>query len=322
MRYIKILCFLLLLVSPLAAARGQEKDIPARPRLRHEWDGFAAGSSAQVQRKRIVYDDNGAVESSSTIKTTSTLVSRENGFNEIRSKLVIDIAGKVFNPDPTSSHSGGVSEKPGQKVKYEFLLKEKLNIDDQEFECKKFQVTIESSVGRRISRVWMCNQYPFVLKSESVVTLKNSNTAVRTAANIVALNMPMEVLTDIKSGVVIRIVTETEGSRAVTLQGSCPDVPGGVVWHSKKVVVDGKLQEESYLRLIAYRSEREVEVSKPDRPRRSGVISRIKQNRNKPPKDEGGRKDDERKRACHGVSSGDLFVRNSYRNDPFSSQTD
>jgi hypothetical protein len=316
MRYIKFLCFFALLFSPLAeTTRGQENAVPTRPRIRREWDDFAVGSWTEVQRKRIVYDEEGSIESSSIIKTTSTLLSRENGFSQIRTKLEIDIAGKLFNPDPSSLRLGGVSEKPGEKVTYEHLLTEEIEVDDQEFKCDKFQVTIESDSGRRISRVWICDKYPFVLKMESVVTSKNSNKAVRTKASIIALDMPIEVLSDIKSGVVIRIITETDDSRAVTLEASCPEIPGGLVWQSKKVVVGGKLQEESSLRLIGYRSERVLEVVH-DRPRRSGVISRIKQNRNnKAVKDQAGRNDEDRKRSCHSdlsSASRDL-VRTSHR---------
>lgn len=229
---------------------------PSRPNIRREWEGFAPGSSARIQRKRIVYDEEGQIESTTTIKTMSTLVSRKEGLHTLRMQLEIDVAGQVFEPPPNTVHYGQVSEKPGEKVTSEHLGAEKLEIDHEEFPCQKYQVTIESDAGRRITRLWLSEVYPYVLKSEAVLTANNSESAERISAHVIAMDMPFEVLSEFKSGVLVHIVSEKDAIRSVTIEATCPDVPGGIIWHTKKILVDGQLQEESHLRLIEYRSER------------------------------------------------------------------
>jgi hypothetical protein len=278
-RFLGIILLFAVLATP-TIAESQEKAVSRRPRLRREWEGFAPGSSAQVQRRRIVYNQDGEVESSTTLQTTTTLVERADGFNSVKMQLKIDVGGTIFRPDPSTVRFGAVSEKPGEKVSTEHLGTESLTIGNEEFECKKYKITVESESGRRVSRVWVSEVYPYVMKSEATVSEKDGNGTVRITANIVAMEMPIEVLSEVKSGVVVRIVSETDESRSVTLEASCPEVPGGLIWHSKKVLVKGQLQEESHLRLTEYRSEREANAPPIVEPRRR-LLHRLK-NRNRP----------------------------------------
>lgn len=282
----RLLSLALLIAATLASipstARSQDSantttDAPKRLRLRREWEGFAPGSSAQVQRRRIVYNEEGDVESSTTLETKSTLVSKQDGFNSVKMELKIDVAGRIFEPDANTLRFGPLSQKPGEKVETEHIGEEVLEVDDEQFKCQKFQVTIESESGRRQSRVWVSDVFPYVLKSEAVLTTEETEVAERISSSVIAMDMPIEVLSEVKSGAVMRIVTESDGKRSVTLEASCPDVPGGLVWHSQKVLVDGQLQEESHLRLIEYRSERDA--SDGELPPRRRLLPRLKRKR-------------------------------------------
>lgn len=270
---------LMAVATTTTSTEAQEKPASKRPRLRREWEGFAPGSSAQVQRRRIVYNDKGEVESSTTLQTTTTLLERADGFNAVKMQLKIDVAGTVFSPDPNTVRFGAVSEKPGETVETEHLGTEKLTVDNEEFECRKYNITVESESGRRQSRVWVSDIYPYVMKSEATVTAKDGNESERITASVIAMDMPIEVLSEVMSGAFVRIVSETDESRSVTLEASCPDVPGGLIWHSKKVLVKGQLQEESHLRLIEYRSERNAGDPPVVQPRRR-LLPRLKRKRN------------------------------------------
>ena len=70
---------------------------------------------------------------------------------------------------------------------------------------------------------------------------------------VIALNMPVKVMTEIKPVSVIKVVDERQTGRTVTIAHLCDDVPGGTVWQSSKEInKEGSVVRRSVLNLVDY----------------------------------------------------------------------
>ena len=81
-----------------------------------------------------------------------------------------------------------------------------------------------------------------------------------TLSEVVALDMPQRVLSEIKNVACIKTVQKTPKGAVTTLAMSSPDVPGGVVSQTtKETDTTGRLVRRSTLELLNYGSRPEAE---------------------------------------------------------------
>ncbi len=116
---------------------------------------------------------------------------------------------------------------------------------------------------------------PYVLKREGVTTSADGKTVrSETAVEVVALDMPVRVRGETRSGSYVKTVHRNLKGTVTTLAVLLSDVPGGVVSHSSKEVdKSGRLIRRSTLELLDCGTE----------PDRSAPIRKRPPRRSKPP---------------------------------------
>jgi hypothetical protein len=106
---------------------------------------------------------------------------------------------------------------------------------------------------------------PYVLKQRTeAVDAAGKTVKYESLAEVIAIDMPHQVLSEVKSSSHVRTVNkQADGATAITVEVHCTDVPGGVVAHSsKEIAPTGRLIRRSTLELIEYQASTPVTVKR------------------------------------------------------------
>jgi len=228
---------------------------------RHAWAKFGVGSWKLVRITKEMFGTDGKLESV-TIQEGKTTLARVNGNGfSVREEVTVEVAGKRFKSAPRIIERGLNNETEGQKVTRKILRKDKVVICQREYPSQVYEITVSDLTSKRVSNVYYSpNVQPFILKRITVCTDKTGKqTNYVATVEVLAVDMPHRVLTEVKPSAHIKTVHTQGNVMTVTLEVSCPSVPGHIVAHTKKKVgSNGRLIERSTLELLDY----EV-VSKP-----------------------------------------------------------
>jgi hypothetical protein len=225
------------------------------PREHHPWGRFGLGSWKQVRVLTETLDKNGTVVNSTTTETKTTLMDVDNESYTLEIEVTVEVAGKRFNAQPQIVRQGFNGQTEGQVVNFKTVGPGVITIDGQKIPSEVRQITINGGDTKRVSTVHYSDQVdPYVLKRDTTSTdAAGDVTQFQTQVEVIAVNMPYKVLTELKTTSHVKTVHKRDKGSTITLEVQCAAVPGGVVLHSSKELDEtGQLVRRSTLELIDY----------------------------------------------------------------------
>jgi hypothetical protein len=258
-----------------ATGAAQESGIPAKL---HPWGRFEPGTWKTVRVVTETLNEQGRVVSTSTTDTKTTLLNVCNDGVTLEVEACMEVAGKRFEVEPQIVKEGFHGEMAGSTVTLKEPVDGEIKVEDQKIPCKIRQLSLVGPNGKaNLTLHYSTTVPPYVLKRECVITdTEGKNTGSETNKDLIALDMPVRVLGQLRGGSYVRAVHKNGKTTVTTLSVVVCDVPGGVVSHSSKEVdKNGRLLRRSTLALVDYNAD-------PDKDR--GLFGRKRPNRRtKPP---------------------------------------
>lgn len=250
----------LLAFATLGATVGAAQDVGISTR-HNAWARFQNGAWKLVRVSTETLDESGRAISTNVTETKTSLTRVEADGVVLEVELGVEIAGKQFDGLPQCVKQGFHGELVGGEVKFFPPAAAEVTIDDHKFECRKQQIEISGELGRTAVDVYYSDTLaPYILRRQSKTTDSADKVVSETLSEVVALDMPQRVLTDIKSVACIKTVQKTSKGTVTTLAMSSPDVPGGVVYQTtKEADPTGRLVRRSTLELLSFGTRPEKE---------------------------------------------------------------
>ena len=221
----------------------------------HPWGLFNPGAWKTVRVATETLNDQGQVVSTSTTDTKTVLIDLDNGGVTLEIQACIEVAGKRFRAEPQTVKQGFHGELVGPNLRIKGPTDASVTIEGQEIPCKLEQVECVVSNGKTVTKIYYSSTVaPYILKRESVTTDPEGKTVLsETAVDVTTLNMPVEVLGEMKNVSQIKTVHRSGNGTVTTWADVLPEVPGGVVGNSSKETdKSGRLVRRSTLKLIDY----------------------------------------------------------------------
>jgi hypothetical protein len=250
----------LVILSLLAASISDAQDVGISAR-HNSWARFQNGAWKLVRVSTETLDDSGRVVSTNVTETKTSLTKLEGECVVLEVEVGVEIAGKQFDGLPQCVKQGFHGELCGGEVKLQPSTSAELTIEDRKIPCRSQQIEISTSSGK--TSVGLCysdSLAPFILRRESKTRDTSDKVLSETLSEVIALDMPQRVLTEIKNVSCIKTVQKSSKGTITTLAMSSPDVPGGVVSQTtKEIDPAGRLVRRSTLELLSYGTRPEKE---------------------------------------------------------------
>ena len=229
----------------------QEVGISAK---HHPWGRFQPGAWKMVRVVTETLDEQGVVMSTSITETKTSLVKVEQDGVLLEVEVGIEVAGKQFDGQPQCIKQGFHGELAGPDVKVKRSGASQVAIEDRKVDCHFQQLELLGPSGRTSTTIYYTDTLaPYVLKRESTTTDADKNVLGETTLEVVALDMPQKVVSEIQKSACIKTVQKSVKGTITTLAMTSGDVPGGVVSNaSKETDKNGRLVRRSTLELVGY----------------------------------------------------------------------
>jgi hypothetical protein len=228
----------------------------------HPWGNCGLGAWKMVRVVTKCADESGNLTRINTTETKTTLQQIDDRAVTLQVSTVVEFLGKRFDSYSQTLRQGFHGEPDDERLKTRSLGAAPFVVDGQTIPCSVLQLELAAPECKTITTLTYSDTVaPYVFKRESIVTdAEGTNIHSRTTSEVVALDMPYEVLSDVKSTAEIRTVYRHANGVITTLSFVCPDVPGGVVAHSSKEMdKSGRVTRMSVLKLVGYSFEPEEE---------------------------------------------------------------
>jgi len=244
----------------------------------HPWASFGVGSWKLVRVHTETLGPTGEVESVRISETKTTLDScDEQGFT-LKVEDTVDLAGKRFTDGPKYLQFGYNGEAQGQVISTKQLGSEQVTIDGREYATAVSQTVANGGSTKRISTVYFSPEvHPYSLRRLTDVSdADNPNRNSRSVVEVIGVEMPERVLTQIKSASHVKTVeTFANGATKTTFEVQCAEVPGGVVSHALKQTNEaGLVTQRSTLELVNYEAVDTTKTARTSHPLRRGLLGR------------------------------------------------
>jgi hypothetical protein len=233
-----------------AAARGDEILQKA-----HVWGRFPKGSWRQVKVITENFDEQGRPSNSSITDNTTTLQDVTGERVTLKVEVTVEVVGRTFPSRPQIVRQGYAGENVGQTVSTRRLEGQTILVDGRRVACETQQIEIVGGPNKETSLICFSPRFtPAILKRQTITTdAASAKTTLEATSEVYALDKPLRVLDEIKTGYCLRIVQTNEHGVTTTWSDRVPEVPGEIVAESsKKVDPQGRLVRRSTLELIAY----------------------------------------------------------------------
>lgn len=230
-------------------------------RRHHPWGGFEPGAWKLVRVVTETLAPDGSLTGTSTTDTRTMLVETGPDTLTLRQSVTVEVAGKRFEAEPKSVTQGFCGQRPGQSVRFSSPKPTQMTIEQRPIDCRVQRMTIKGQSSTTVTNVYYSDDIePHVLRRETVVTNGKDDDGLisESTTEVLALNMPFRVLTEIQTTAQLRTVHKHPKGTVVTTTIHSPDVPGGVVAHwSKELDPRGNVVRRSTLELLDYGLESE-----------------------------------------------------------------
>jgi hypothetical protein len=221
----------------------------------HPWGLFNPGAWKTVRVVTETLNDQGQTVSTSTTDSKTVLVDLDNDGVTLEIQACIEVAGKRFRAEPQTVKQGFHGELVGPNLHIKGPTDAQVTIEGQKIPCKLEQLESVVSNGKTETKIYYSPTVaPYILKRESVTTdPEGKNVLSETTVDVTALNMPVEVLGEMKNVSQVKTVHNSGNGAVTTWADVLPEVPGGVVGNSSKETDNtGRLVRRSTLKLIDY----------------------------------------------------------------------
>lgn len=225
------------------------------PREHHAWGRFPPGSWSKVRKWMEELDEKGNVKSASTTETKTTLIGVDEGGCTLQMEVTVEVAGKRFVAQPRQVRVEFDGGNASQRAGLHKVGEKAWDLGGKPVPCAALESVVTNDETRVTSKLEYCDSMPpFVLRRETVTATPDGKQVLeQTVMEVIAVEMPQKVLTELKTGAHMRTVQRQKSGSTFTLEVVCFDVPGGVVSHtSKDLNPAGKLVRRSTLELIDY----------------------------------------------------------------------
>jgi len=225
-------------------------------RTYHPWGCFNEGSWAKVRIVTETFDEAGQVTNTTSIETKTTLSRLEIDGVALMLENVVDVAGKRLASQQQTVKLGFSGEQIGQNVVVKNLGVAKLLIAGRQIPCKMQELEVVADGRRRVTLVHYSDDLiPHILRRRSVLSDLNAgeSSTQETTVEVVALDTPVSVLGENRTGSKFKIVQKTDRGSTVTESTNAAGIPGELVAHqSTSLDADGRLLRRSKLQLIGF----------------------------------------------------------------------
>jgi len=241
----------------------------------HSWARFQPGAWKLVRVVTETLDQGGRVIGVNITETRTSLTRVDADGVVLEVEVGVEVAGKQFDGQPQCLKQGFHGELAGGELKLFPPANAEVSIEDHKFPCRSQQVEVAGPAGRTSVNVFFSDTLsPYTLRRHSKTTDTGGSVVSDTLSEVVALDMPQRVLSDLKNVACIKTVQKTPKGSVTTLAMSSPDVPGGVVYQTtKETDTAGRLVRRSTLDLLSYGTRSESE--------RTGLFGRKRAARNR-----------------------------------------
>ncbi len=263
---------ILALLADGRTVHGQELGVC---RQHHPWGDFEPGAWKLVRVVTETLDEQGLVTGTSTTDTRTTLLEMSDYGITLEVATTVEVAGKRFEAEPQTVDQGYWGQIETQTLQPGPAQPTKIAVGERTIPCQVQQIEIRASNTKTVSRIHYSDEItPHVLRRESSTTnLDGTEKLGETLIEVVSLDMPFRVLSEIQSTAHVRSVNKHPKGSVHTLAITSGKVPGGVVSHwSKELDRAGRVVRRSTLELLDYGLEGD--------PVRTGMFGRPRPRRN------------------------------------------
>jgi hypothetical protein len=229
-------------------------------RYHHPWGRCGVGSSQTFRTVTENFNDQGQVTEVTITETQTTLKSINPDGVTLRIDVVREMGANRVNWQPQEIRQSFSGAMPNQAANVKKLPPVVVNIDGKDTQCEQDEIELLGQGEKRICRICYNQQSPLILKRTIETT--DLNHAVAGGGNslsqtqVIELDMPCKVLSEIKTGSLMRTSLSGPNGSTTTLTWNVSDVPGELVESkSKKTDAQGRLVRLSVTELKAYRLE-------------------------------------------------------------------
>ncbi len=250
---------LLLTAAGLAAAprpaRAATADEVITPRELDVWGRFAAGSWKQTRIVAETLDEAGKVSSTTSTDVRTTITKVDSQHVTLKITVAVEAGGKRYDAEPQTVQHGYFGEGPNQTVRVKELDKANLTIAGKAFPCQLQEASFDVSGQKTATKLFIdIGQTPYVLRREtSVSDPSNPGAAHEETGEVVMLDMPYRVRSEMKTVALERTEQKNSKGSTVSLDITCVDVPGAIVLRSlKELDSQGRVIRRSTIDLVDY----------------------------------------------------------------------
>ncbi len=224
-------------------------------RQHHPWGEFEPGAWKLVRVFTETLDENGLVTGTSTTDTRTTLLQMDDRGITLEVATTVEVAGKRFEAEPQTLDQGYGGQMETHTLRPGKAAPARITIGERTVACQVQELEILGPTTRTVSTVYFSDTIrPHVLRRESVTTtLDGSEKLGETTIEVIALDLPFRVLSEIQSVAHVRSINRHPKGTVFTLAVTAGEVPGGVVSHwSKEMDRTGRIVRRSTLELLDY----------------------------------------------------------------------
>ncbi len=250
-RFVGSISICLCAAALAAGAQVEDAGISAR---HHAWGRFRPGAWKRVRVITETFDDHGSLASTNVTETRTTLQRVEDDGVTLQIEVDMEVAGKQFDAQPQCLKQGFHGEVLSPELKVKPSQPAQVIVEDRKVPCQLQQLELGGDHKTLVSVYYSDTVAPYVLKRESVTTDSDGKTVLgKTTVDVVALDLPWQVLDEIRNVACVRTLQKHAKGTVTTLSMTSPAIPGGVVYHtSKETDSGGRLTRRSVLELVGY----------------------------------------------------------------------
>jgi len=228
---------------------------PSLTRKHHPWGLCAPGAWKLVRVTTKSLDDKGMPLQVCSTETRTTLTELADDGVTLEVSVIVDFGGRRFDSQPQVLRQAFHGAPAGENVAVRDVGPGTVQIEGQKVPCRVVEIESSTAAGKTLTTVYCSDAVaPYVLKRHSVTTDPTGKTTLsETDVDVLSLNMPCEVLGELRAGAEVRTVHKHAGGTTTTVAFLVPEVPGGIVSHSSKECdKSGRLIRLSVLKLVGY----------------------------------------------------------------------
>ena len=247
---------------PGAASPARSADEVKIERKHHPWGRCPTGAWKIVRVITETLDEQGTITSRNITETKTTLAAVNDDGVTLEVRTIVELAGRRFESESQIVKQGFHGELAGHDLKIKDCGPGSVTIEERAIPCQVFEMDSTAGNAKTSTRIYFSDTLsPYVLKRQSTTTdLPGKTTLNETTVEVVALNMPCEIVSDVRCGTQVKTIHKHPNGSISTLAFLSPDVPGGVVCHqSKETDKNGRVIRNSMLKVVSYGLDPETE---------------------------------------------------------------